>query len=108
VKTPLSNTSNGVSSSGGRVRCKIIGPFCGNAVVIARSSGPPGKGKVTIVCAQAGTESAEMPTTLAWPSNCRRVSALRVRLIVSPWVVLSAARDAAMGNANRVEPPQKQ
>ncbi len=27
------------------MRCRIIGPFCGKAVVIARRSGPPGSGR---------------------------------------------------------------
>ena len=63
VNTPLSNTSNGVSSRGGRVLCRIIGPFCGNALVIARSCGPPGIGRSTVVSAKAGAASAEPATT---------------------------------------------
>ena len=46
VNTPLSKTSNGVSSSGGRVRCRIIAPFCGNAVVIGRCAGAAGQRKL--------------------------------------------------------------
>jgi hypothetical protein len=33
VNTPRSKTAHGVSSSGGRLRCRIIDPFCGNAIV---------------------------------------------------------------------------
>src|SRR5438445_4479818 len=58
VNTDWSNTSNGVSSSGGRLRCRMSGPFCGKAVVIGRLSGPPGSGSVIIVSANAGLDAA--------------------------------------------------
>jgi hypothetical protein len=42
VNTPWSNNVKGVSSNGGRVRSRIISPFCGNKSV--RSRWPPSKG----------------------------------------------------------------
>src|SRR5260370_106111 len=67
VNTDWSNTSNGVSSNGGRLRCRMSGPFCGKAVVIGRLSGPPGSGSVIIVSANAGADAtarADAPASL--------------------------------------------
>ncbi len=55
----------GVSSNAGLVRCRIIAPFCGNAVVMGRSLGPPGSGRVIMSAAQAGA----MPFTAAAPEQ---------------------------------------
>jgi hypothetical protein len=53
VNIDLSNTFIGVSSKGGRVRWTISTPFCGKAVVIARSFGPPGRGSFVMFSARA-------------------------------------------------------
>ena len=44
------------------MRCKMSAPFWGKAVVIGRSSGPPGSGSLTIVSASAGEASAKVAT----------------------------------------------
>jgi hypothetical protein len=40
VNTPRSKISNGVSSSGGRARCRIMAAFQGKDVVTTRALGP--------------------------------------------------------------------
>src|SRR5271156_2177058 len=52
--TALSNTSISVSSTGGRVDCRIILPFCGKSLVSGRSRGGPASGSVTLVGSGGG------------------------------------------------------
>ncbi len=73
-----SNTSNGVSSSGGRVRCRIIEPFCGKAAVSARSSGPPFRPSFTVPCARAGAVAAMAPSAPKPRSSPRRLTILLI------------------------------
>src|SRR5438105_3612354 len=47
-------------------------PFWGKAVVIGRSSGPPGRRSLTIVSANAGAEASARVAAPAPPRNCRR------------------------------------
>src|SRR6267142_1137369 len=47
-------------------------PFWGKAVVIGRSSGPPGRRSLTTVSANAGTELSARVAAPALPRNCRR------------------------------------
>ena len=75
VKTPWSNTSNGVSSNGGRVRCSTIAPFCGKAVVSERSSGPPLRPSFTVPCARAVAVAAKATAAAVPASSLRRPSA---------------------------------
>ena len=76
VKTPRSNTSNGVSSNGGRLRCRIIRPFCGKAVVMLRRSGSPGRASSTKASGQAGGLSGKAATILAACRKRRRLTLL--------------------------------
>src|SRR3981189_733140 len=50
-------------------------PFWGKAVVIGRSSGPPGRRSLTTVSANAGTEVSAKVAAPALPRNCRRPAA---------------------------------
>src|ERR1700722_6837129 len=52
--TALSNTAISVSSTGGRVDCRIILPFCGKSLVNGRSRGGPASGSVTLVGSGGG------------------------------------------------------
>jgi hypothetical protein len=68
----LTEHLKGVSSSGGRVRCRMRAPFWGKVVVIGRSSGPPGRRSLTTVSAKAGAEVSARVAAPALPRNCRR------------------------------------
>jgi hypothetical protein len=86
VNTDPSNTSNGVSNNGGRVRCRISAPFSGRAVVIDRSSGPPGSGSLIVLSASAGSGASASVAAPAVPRNSRRDAkgcACRARSVVS-------------------------
>src|SRR5271155_5642708 len=52
--TALSNTAISVSSTGGRVDCRIILPFCEKSLVSGRSRGGPASGRVTLVGSGGG------------------------------------------------------
>src|SRR5262249_132344 len=80
----LSKTSQGVSRSGGRVRCRIIEPFCGNLVVIGRVSGPPGNDSSITRWAKAGGESSASPPRPALPTRERRVIEVPALVIGAP------------------------
>ena len=62
VKTLWSNTDIGVSSSGGRLRCRIIDPLPGKLEVSGRDEGPPGRARSTACCPQAGADQAAAAT----------------------------------------------
>jgi hypothetical protein len=47
-------------------------PFSGKAVVIGRSSGPPGSGSLIMVSASVETEASANAAAPAVPRNCRR------------------------------------
>ncbi len=81
--------SNGVSSSGGRVRRRIMAAFCGKDVVTTRALGPSGSGKSTSVSApveaiQAEPETSARPPAPACPGSDRRAvpTVLRIDLPV--------------------------
>ena len=81
-----SNTSNGVSNNGRRVRCRISAPFSGKAVVIDRSSGPPGSGSLIVLSASAGSGASASVAAPAVPRNSRRNAkgcACRARSVIS-------------------------
>ena len=55
--------------------------FCGKAVVSGRVSGPPGRGRSTVACAQAGAVVSAKPAIPAWPRRNRLLSGRRRGLL---------------------------
>src|SRR5579859_1512511 len=102
VNTPWSKTSIGVSSSGGRVRCRIMLLLPGKALVSGRFEGPPGRPRSTICSAQAGVARPAAPTRPAPRRKSRR-------LVVGTWsfavrfMVFVLHPDMARGPARRTQ-----
>ena len=78
-----SNTSNGVSSSGGRVRCRISAPFSGKAVGHRSLVRPARQRQPDRAVGKRRRGASASVAAPAVPRNCRREASERGRNIFS-------------------------
>jgi hypothetical protein len=78
------------------VRCRIIAPFCGKAVVSSRSCGPPGSASLTIVCALARTAARLSAVAPMCVRKKRRLLRAITSSLAIPHLALQSVASALM------------